>query len=64
MENQLEAEQEYIVNKLQKKLEALNNEKTKLHNDKVQLEMQLEAEQEYIVNKLQKQVWHSGINDP
>ena len=72
LENQLEAEQEYIVNKLQKQvrpslsrhvpqllffqLEHLNNEKKKLTHEKVDLENQLEAEQEYIVNKLQKQV--------
>lgn len=56
LENQLEAEQEYIVNKLQKELDHLHGERIKLTQEKVDLENQLEAEQEYIVNKLQKQV--------
>ena len=46
---QVEAEEEYMVNTLQKKLAQLKHEK-------VDLENQLEAEQEYIVHKLQKNV--------
>ena len=37
-------------------LEALNNDKARMHREKVDLENQLEAEQEYIMNKLHKQV--------
>lgn len=56
LENQLEVEQEYIVNKLHKELDHLRAERLKLNREKIDLENQLEAEQEYIVNKLQKQV--------
>lgn len=45
--NEVEQEEEYLINNLQKRLQKLNSEK-------VDLERQLEAEQEYIVNKLQK----------
>ena len=45
--NEVEQEEEYLVNNLQKRL-------TKLNGEKVDLENQLEIEQEYIVNKLQK----------
>ena len=54
LQRQLELEQEYVVNKLEKKLNELNVEKTKLGKYKVDLENQLEQEQEQIVNKLQK----------
>lgn len=47
--NQVEAEEEYITNVLQKRLEQLQKEK-------VDLEAALEQEQEYIVNRLQKQM--------
>merc|ERR1711981_353572 len=54
LQRQLELEQEYVVNKLEKKLNELNLEKAKLGKYKVDLENQLEQEQEHIVNKLQK----------
>ena len=54
LQRQLELEQEYVVNKLEKKLNELNMEKVKLGKYKVDLENQLEQEQEQIVNKLQK----------
>lgn len=60
LENELEYEQEYIVNKLQKKLAELTQEKKALSREKVDLEAQLEREQEYIVNKLRKQVDRLG----
>ena len=47
--NEVEQEEEYLINNLQKRL-------TKVHTEKVDLEKQLETEQEYIVNKLQKKV--------
>jgi uncharacterized protein with von Willebrand factor type A (vWA) domain len=47
--NQVEAEEEYITNVLQKRLE-------KLQKEKIDLETALEQEQEYIVNRLQKQM--------
>jgi polyhydroxyalkanoate synthesis regulator phasin len=56
LQRQLELEQEYVVNKLEKKLNELNLEKTKLGRYKVDLENQLEQEQEQIVNKLQKKL--------
>lgn len=46
---EVEQEEEYLVNTLQKRLDKLNQEK-------VDLENQLEVEQEYVVNKLQKKV--------
>ena len=47
--NQVEAEEEYITNVLQKRLEQLQREK-------VELETALEVEQERMVNKLQKEM--------
>ncbi len=47
--NEVEHEEEYLVNNLQKRLQKVNGEKQELEN-------QLELEQEYIVNKLQKTV--------
>lgn len=46
---QVESEEELLTNTLQKKLQALKQEK-------IDLENQLEQEEEYIVNKLQAQL--------
>ena len=40
LENQLEAEQEYVVNKLQKQLEGLAKEKLHLQQEKLELRRQ------------------------
>ena len=53
---QVEIEQEYVVNKLEKKLNELNIERGKLDKYKIDLENQLEQEQEQIVNKMQKKM--------
>ncbi|KAK9814140.1 hypothetical protein WJX72_001207 [[Myrmecia] bisecta] len=49
LENQLEVEQEFIVNKLMKRLEQLKQDKQKLANE-------VEFEEEYLVNNLQKRL--------
>ena len=54
LQKQLELEQEYVVNKLEKKLNELNAERAKLGRYKVDLENQLEQEQEKVVNRLQR----------
>ncbi len=41
LENQLEAEQEYVVNKLQKQLEGLAKEKMHLQQEKLELRRQV-----------------------
>ena len=41
LENQLEAEQEYIVNKLQKQLESLAKEKLHLQQERTELRRQV-----------------------
>lgn len=55
--NEVEHEEEYLVNNLQKRLQKLNGEK-------VELENQLEIEQEYIVDKLQKTVLYFPLLYP
>ena len=41
LENQLEAEQEYVVNKLQKQLDSLGKEKSHLQQEKLELRRQV-----------------------
>lgn len=49
MLTQMEKEEEYITNKLQRKLKELQKEK-------IDLEIAMEQEQEFIVNRLTKQL--------
>lgn len=53
---QVAQEEQYILEKLNKKLLELNLEKEKLSKYKISLEVQLEQEQEHIVNKLTAKV--------